>query len=169
MFVMNLQKSIMVMVVVLPIDIICNDSVPGLIQKRVSAMEYLDLVMKLHITPMIMLLLLQIHDLRCVLGQFYQHADVLRNAEGLVFAHYDSVQYGAQRLYCTDGSSVLSTHSLFRVQDLAVDTVRLVGVHPTILKGKFVELPLVVYDVMFKLVSGQSSDCIQKPLWVWRL
>jgi len=155
---MNVQIDVMVVVVVWSIDIFCNESVPAIIQNTVSDMEYQNLVMKLHISPMIMLLLLQNHDLRCVLGQFYQHADVLRNAEGLVFAHYDSVQYGAQRMYCTDGSSVLSTHSLFRVRDLAVDTVRLVGVHPTILKGKFVELPLVVYDLMFKLVSGQPSD-----------
>jgi len=91
-------------------------------------------------------------------AKFFQQADDLRNADGVVFAHYDSVQYGAQRLYCTDGSSVLSTHSLFRVQELAVDTVRPVGVHPTIFKGKYVDMPLEQYDLMFKIVSGQPGE-----------
>ena len=154
---MNVQIDVMVVVVVCSIDTFCNESVPAFMHHTDTDMENQKRVNKLHISRMIMLVLKPNHNLRCDLGQFYKHADALRNTEGLVFAHCDGVQYGAQRMSSTDGSMV-STHSLFRVQDLAVDTVKLVCVHPTILKGKIVELPLVVYDVMFKLVGGQLSD-----------
>jgi len=114
--------------------------------------------MKLHMTVMNMHFALQNHDVRCDLEQFFQQADVLRGAPGVVFAHYDSVQYGAQRLHCTDGSSVLSTHSLFKVQEFAVDTVRLVGVHPTIFKGKYVDMQLEQWELMYKIVSGEPDE-----------
>ena len=157
MCVMNVQIDVMVVVVVCSIDTFCNESVPAFMHHTDTDMENQKRVNKLHISRMIILVLEPNQNLRCDLGQFYKHADALRNTEGLVFAHYDGVQYGAQRMSSTDGS-IVSTHSLFRVQALAVDTVKLVCVHPTILKSKIVELPLVVYDVMFKLVGGQLTD-----------
>ena len=115
-------------------------------------------VMKLHVSVMNMQFPLQNHDVRYVLEQFCKQAEVLRGAPGVVFAHYDSVQYGAQRLHCTDGSSVLSTHSLFVVQEFAVDKVRLVGVHPSTVKGRYVDMQLDQWEVMFKIVSGEAAE-----------
>ena len=115
-------------------------------------------VMKFNVSVMNMQFHVRNHDVRCVLEQFCGQAEVLRGAPGVVFAHYDSVQYGAQRLHCTDCSSVLSTHSLFAVQELAVDTVRLVGVHPTIVKGRYVNMPLEQWELMYKIVSGEPDD-----------
>ena len=68
MFVMNVQIDVMVVVVVWSIDIFCNESVPAIIQNTVSDMEYQNRVMKLHISPMIMLVLMQNHNLLCVGG-----------------------------------------------------------------------------------------------------
>ena len=91
-------------------------------------------------------------------AQFCRQAEVLRGGPGVTFAHCDSVQYGAQRLHCTDGSQVLSTHSLFTVQEFAADKVRLNGVHPSAVKGKYVDMPMSQWEVMFKIVSGDVTD-----------
>jgi len=116
-------------------------------------------VMKFNVSVMNMQFHVRNHDVRCVLEQFCGQAEVLR---GIFICFYivmcDSVQYGAQRLHCTDGSSVLSTHSLFVVQEFAVDKVRLVGVHPSTVKGRYVDMPLDQWEVMFKIVSGEAAE-----------
>jgi len=69
-------------------------------------------------------------------AQFCLQGELLRSGAGQTFAHYNGVQFGAQRLYTVDGKQVLSAHSLFTVLEFALDRVRLVGAHPDDVKNK---------------------------------
>ena len=91
-------------------------------------------------------------------AQFCLQVELLRSGTGQTFAHYDNVQFGAQRLYSTDGKKVLSSHSLFTVQEFAVDKVRLAGAYPNALKAKYVDVTLQQWKVMFKIVNGAASE-----------
>jgi len=91
-------------------------------------------------------------------AQFCLQVELLRSGTGVTYAHYDSVQFGAQRLHSTDGKKVLLTHSLFTVHEFGVDKVRLAGVYPTNVKAKYVDVPLPQWNVMFKIVSGDASE-----------
>jgi len=114
--------------------------------------------MKFNVSVMKLRCHLQKHDVMWCVAQFCLQTEVLRGGPGVTYAHYDSVQYGAQRLHCTDGSQVLSSHSLFTVQEFAADKVRLNGVYPSVVKGKYVDVPLSQWKVMFKIVSGDAND-----------
>ena len=90
------------------------------------------------------------HDLLWCGVQFCLQTEILRSGTGVTYAHYDSVQFGAQRLHSTDGKQVLSSHSLFTVQEFGADKVRLNGVYPSAVKGKYVDVQLSQWKVMFR-------------------
>ena len=61
-------------------------------------------------------------------------------------------------MYTVDGKQVLAAHSLFTVDEFALDRVKLVGAHPSAVKGKYVDVTVAQWDVMFKIVNGSQSD-----------
>jgi len=88
----------------------------------------------------------------CCVAQFFTQSKELRDNEGETLAHYCGTQYGAHRLYTTDGKMPLRNHGLFVVKRLAMDGVRLAGAHPPEIKGKFVDLTPQQWAALFKLV-----------------
>ena len=66
----------------------------------------------------------------CCEAQFFTQSTELRDNEGETLAHYCGTQYGAHRLYTTDGKMPLRDHALLVVRWLAMDGVRLAGAHP---------------------------------------
>ena len=57
-----------------------------------------------------------------------------------------------------DGKHVLAAHSLFTVVEFAFDWVKLVGVFPPALKGKYVEVTVPQWISMFQIVSTSKGD-----------
>ena len=82
----------------------------------------------------------------------------LRSDEGQTFANYHGAQFGARRLYTVDGKIVLAVHSLFTVVEFALDRVMLSGAHPPDVKGKYVDVTLAQWDVMFKIVTDTRHN-----------
>ena len=93
-----------------------------------------------------------------VAAQFYEQGDEMRSVDGQAFAHYRGTQFGAQRLCSTDSKKVLAVHALFAVKEFALDKVKLVGVHPLDLKGKFVVLTMPQWAHMSKMVTTSKGD-----------
>jgi len=98
----------------------------------------------------------------CCLAQFFNQSQELRDNKGETFAHYCGTQYGAHRLYTTDGKMPLRDHALLVVKWLAMDGVRLAGAHPPEIKGKFVDVNPQEWAAMFKLVHETDSQKMAK-------
>lgn len=80
-------------------------------------------------------------------------ADELRTSFGETVAHYCGTQYGAKQLYTVDGTVMLRDHCLLLVIELAMSGVRLAGLHPKEIRGKYVDVNLQTWIVMFKIVN----------------
>ena len=90
--------------------------------------------------------------------QFQEQSAVLRNGVGQSFAHYHDTQFGAKRVSTVDGKVVLTAHSLLTVEEFAFDGVRLRGAFPEEIQGKYVDLTIVQWNTMFKIVHDLKPD-----------
>ena len=84
--------------------------------------------------------------------QFLEQYAAVRSADGDLVAHMHGTQFGYSRLSTADGKIVLSAHSLYDVVEFGYAGVRLKGLHPRALAGKYVDLSEIQWDNMFKLV-----------------